>query len=117
MYFRQSLAMCPVVPQRGKACCQDGADAPVELASIFPELLFFCLELEENLPDLLSDLELYFCLDLLLKALEVWVLQETSPFHSQFCVSIAWMIFWSPARVVGLFWWTMSSLMHLASTL
>ena len=83
-----------------------------------PELLFFCLGLEEPLPDLLSDLlESDFCLDLLLEALEVRISWETSPFHSQYCASIAWMSFRSPERVVGFSWWTISSLMCLASPL
>src|SRR5882724_9606733 len=74
-----------------------------------PELLFFCLELEEPLPDLLSDLlESDFSSDLFPEDLEAWVSWESS--HSQYCVLIAWMGFWSPVRVVGLLWWTILSL-------
>ena len=83
-----------------------------------PELLFFCLELEEPLLDLLSDLlESDFGSDLFPEAPEPQVLQESSPFHSQYHASIAWMSFQSPVRVVGLVWWTISSLIHLASPL
>src|SRR5882724_8043315 len=82
-----------------------------------PEL-FFCLELEEPLPDLLSDLlESDFCLDLFPEDPETRVSWESSPFHSQYRALIAWMSFWSPARVFGLLWWTISSLIHLVSPL
>src|SRR5882724_1575284 len=82
------------------------------------KLLLFCLDCEEPLPDLLSDLEESdFCLVLFLEVLEAWVLQDTSPRHSQYHASIAWMSFWRPERVFGFLWWTMSSLMHLASPL
>jgi len=51
------------------------------------------LELEEPLPDLLSDLfELDLCFGLP-EDLEAWVSQESSPFHSQYCASIAWTSF------------------------
>jgi len=104
--------------KRGKACCQDSTDVPVELAFIFPsfkersgvvdffcleeeplpwvepELLLFCLELEEPFLDLLSDLlELDSCSDLLPEDLEAQVLWESSPFHSQYHALIAWMSF------------------------
>jgi len=88
--------------QRGKTCCQDGTDVPVELAFrlssfkkrlgvvdffcseeeplpwVEPELLLFCLELEEPLLDLLSDL----CSDLFPEDPEAQVSWESSPFHS-----------------------------------
>ena len=83
-----------------------------------PELLFFCLELEEPLPDLLSDLlESDIGLDLLPEAPEdpeAQVSWESSPFHSEYCALIAWTSFWSPVRVVGLSWWIISSLRWLA---
>jgi len=48
-----------------------------------PEFLFFCLELEEPLPDLLSDLlESDFGSDLFPEDLEAQVSWESSPFHS-----------------------------------
>ena len=54
------------------------------------ELLFFCLDCEEPLPDLESDLaESDLLSDLLLEDLEAWVFQESSPFHSQYHASIA----------------------------
>ena len=66
------------------------------------ELLLFCLELEESLLDLLLDLlESDFCLDLFPDDLKAWVSWESSPFHSQYHVSIAWMSFQRPARVVS----------------
>jgi len=47
-----------------------------------PELLFFCLELEEPLPDLLSDLlESDFCSGLFPEDPEAQVSWESSPFH------------------------------------
>ena len=50
-----------------------------------PELLFFCLDCKEPLPDLLSDLEESdFCLVLFLEVLEARVLRDTSPHHSQY---------------------------------
>ena len=74
-----------------------------------PELLFFCLELEEPLPDLLSDLlELDLCLDLFPEDPEAWVSRESSPFRSRYWALIAWTSFRSPARVFGLLWWTIS---------
>src|SRR5882724_7957793 len=83
-----------------------------------PELLLFCLELKEPLLDLLSDLlESDFGLDLFPEDPEAWVSWESSPFRSQYHVSIAWTSFWSPARVFGFSWWTISSLIHLASPL
>src|SRR5882724_12820439 len=46
-------------------------------------LLFFCLELEEPLPNLLSDLlESDLCSDLFPEDPEAQVSQESSPFHS-----------------------------------
>ena len=67
-----------------------------------PELLLFCLELEEPLPDLLLDLlESDFSLDLFPEDPEAWVFQESSPFCSQYWTSIAWTIFQSPARVLS----------------
>src|SRR5882724_7030998 len=82
--------------KRGKVCYQDGTVSPGELAFclsqvsrkgrewwascsevepllwVKPELLFFCLECEEPLPDLLSDLEESdFCLVLFPEDLEV----------------------------------------------
>jgi len=48
--------------------------------------------------------------------LEARVSRESSPLHSQYHASIAWMSFRSPARVFGLSWWTIS-LIHLASPL
>src|SRR5882724_7172682 len=50
-----------------------------------PELLLFCLDWEEPLPDLLLDLEESdFCSDLFLEVLEEWVSWETSLCHSQY---------------------------------
>jgi len=83
-----------------------------------PELLFFCLDWEEPFPDLLLDLdESDFYSDLFLEVPEVWVSQETSHFHSQYHVLIAWMSFWSPVGVVSLVWWTISSLICLAKSI
>src|SRR5882724_11562934 len=80
--------------------------------------LFFCLELEEPLPDLLSDmLESDLCSDLFPEDPEARVLSESSPFHSQYRASIAWTSFRSPTRVFGFSWWTISSLIRLASPL
>ena len=73
------------------------------------ELLLFCLDWEEPLLDLLSDLEgSDFCSDLFPEDLEARVSRESSPFHSQYCELIAWTSFWSPARVVSFSWWTIS---------
>ena len=81
-----------------------------------PELLFFYLELEEPLLDMLSDLlESDFCLDLFPDDPEARVSLESSPFRTQYHASIAWTSFQSPARVFGLSWWTLSSLICLAS--
>src|SRR5882724_5081851 len=141
--FGQSLAMCPEVPQKRQSllsrqrCLSWGVNFPsfpsfkersgvvdffcleVEpLPWVEPGLLFFCLDWEEPLPDLLSDLlESDFCSELFPEVPEVWVLWETSPFHSQYHASIAWTSFWSPARVVGLVWWTISFLICLSSPL
>src|SRR5882724_11155822 len=124
----QSLVMCPAVPQKRQSllsrwhCHSCGVSFPsfpsfkersgvvdffcweVEpLPWVEPELLLFCLDWEEPLPDLWSDLdESDFCLDLVPEDPEAWVLWETSAFHSQYYASIAWMSFWSPVRVVGL---------------
>src|SRR5882724_2361139 len=118
--------MCPEVPQKRQSlliwCCHScGVSFPSfpsfkerlgvvdffcseeePLPWVELELLFFCLELEEPLPDL--------CSDLFPEDPEAWVSWESSPFHSQYCASIAWMSFWSPARVFGLLWWTILSL-------
>src|SRR5882724_2943597 len=141
--FGQSLAMCPEVPQKRQSllsrwCCLSwGVSFPSfpsfkersgvvdffcleeePLPWVEPELLLFCLELEEPFLDLLSDLlELDSCSDLLPEDLEAQVLWESSPFHSQYHALIAWMSFWSPARVFGLLWWTISSLICLVSPL
>src|SRR5882724_3777253 len=119
--FGQSLVMCPEAPQKrqnllSRWCCLSwGVNFPsfpsfeersgvvdffcseVEpLPWVELELLFFCLELEEPFPDLLSDLlESDLCSDLFPDDLEAQVLQESSPFRSQYHVSIAWMIFQS----------------------
>ena len=80
-----------------------------------PELSF-CLDLD--FPDLLSDLaESDLLSDLFPEELEVRVSRESSPFHSQYRASIAWTSLRSPARVFGLLWWTISSLIHLANPL
>src|SRR5882672_12607239 len=79
-----------------------------------PELLSFCLDLD--LPDLESDLaESDLLSDLLPEEPEVWVSWESSPLCSQYRALIAWMSLQSPARVFGLLWWTISSLIHLAN--
>src|SRR5882724_11934349 len=135
--------MCPEVPQKRQSllsrwCCLSwGVSFPSfpsfkersgvvdffcseeePLPWVEPELLFFCLELEEPLLDLLSDLlELDLCSDLFPEDPEAWVSQESSPFHSQYQASIAWTSFRSPMRVFGFSWWTISSLIHLASPL
>ena len=55
-----------------------------------PEL-FFCLD-EELIPDLLSDLDASdLGSDLFLEDLEVWVPQENSPCHSQYCAEECWV--------------------------
>jgi len=113
--FGQSLATCSATKEQ--ACCQDSADVPVELLLSFPslkkgrewwtslfrrgtlalgraELLLFCLELEEPLPDLLSDLlESDLCSDLFPEDPEAQVLRESSPFRSQYHAINSWMIF------------------------
>jgi len=67
-----------------------------------PDLLFFCLELEEPLPDLLLDLlESDLCSDFFPEDPEARVSWESSPFHSQYRASIAWMSFQSPTSVFG----------------
>src|SRR5882724_7689379 len=141
--FGQSLAMCPEVPQKRQSllsrrrCLSWGVSCPSfpsfeersEVVGFFcseveplpwvePELLLFCLECKEPLPDLLSNLEESdFCLVLFLEVLEAQVLQDTSPCHSQYQASIAWTSFLRPERVFGFSWWTMSSLICLASPL
>jgi len=83
-----------------------------------PELLLFCLELEEPLLDLLLDLlESDLCSDLFPEDLEAWVSWESSPFHSQYSALIAWTSFQSPVRVFSLLWWTILSLIHLVNPL
>src|SRR5882724_8970537 len=139
--FGQSLVMCPEVPQKMQNllsrwhCLSWGVSFPSFLSFeersgtlgffcseveplpwVEPELWFFCLGLEEPLPDLLSDLlESDLCSDLFPEDPEARVLQESSPLRSQYHASIAWTSFRSPARVVSLLWWTISSLIHLAS--
>src|SRR5882724_7531739 len=82
------------------------------------EWLFFCLELEEPLLDLLSDLlESDLCSDLFPEDLEARVSRESSPFCSQYRASIARTSFRSPTRVFGFSWWNISSLIRLASSL
>jgi len=106
--FGQSLATCPEVPQKRQSllsrqhCLSWGVifmsflsfeerlrevDFCLEVEAlpwVEPELLLFCLDFQELLPDLLSDLEeLYFCLDLFLEVPEVWVSWENSPFNCQ----------------------------------
>src|SRR5882724_8444055 len=141
--FGQSLAMCPEVPQKRQSllsrrrCLSWGVSFPsfpsfeersgvvaffcseVEpLPWVEPELLLFCLECEEPLPDLLSDLEESdFCSVLFPEDPEARLSRDTSPRRSQNRESIAWMSFRSPERVFGFSWWTMSSLIHLASPL
>src|SRR5882724_8161785 len=141
--FGQSLAMCLEVPQKRQSllsrrhCLSWGVSFPSFLSFeerlgvvgffcseeeplpwVELELLLFCLELEEPLPDRLLDLlESDLCSDLFPEDPEAWVSQESSPFHSQYRASIAWTSFRSPARVFGLSWWTISSLIHLASPL
>src|SRR5882724_6223608 len=130
--------MCPEVPQKRQSllsrwrCLSWGVSFPsfpsfeerlgtlgffcseVEpLPWVEPELWFFCLGLEEPLPDLLSDL----CSDLLPEDPEARVSRESSTLHSQYWASIAWTSFRSPMRVFGFSWWTMSFLMCLASPL
>ena len=58
------------------------------LPCVEPEF-FFCFD-KEFFPDLLSDLDISdLDLDLFPEDLEVWVSQETSPFHSQYHALIA----------------------------
>src|SRR5882724_10226229 len=140
--FGQSLVTCPEAPQKrqsllSRRCCLSwGVSFPsfpsledrsgvvgfhlvVEpLFWVEPELVFFCFECEEPLPDLLSDLlESDFCLDLFPEDPDARVLWETSPHHSQYRASIACTSFLRPDNIFGLSWWTMSSLIHLASPL
>jgi len=87
--FGQSLAMCPEVPPKrqsllSRQCCHSCGVSSLSFLSfkarsrvvdffcleveplpwVEPELLLFCLDWEEPLPDLLSDLEeLDFCSD------------------------------------------------------
>ena len=83
-----------------------------------PELVFFGFECEEPLLNLLSDLlESVFCLDLFTEDPDAQVSQETSLHRSQYRVSIACMSFLRLDNVFGLSWWTMSSLIRLASPL
>src|SRR5882672_5188301 len=137
--FRQSLATCPEVPQKRHSllsrwhCRSWGISLPSflrfeersgvdffgseeePLPWVEPELSF-CLDLD--LPDLLSNLaELDLLSDLFPEEPEARVSRESSPFHSQYRASIAWTSLWSPARVFGLSWWTISSLICLANPL
>ena len=83
-----------------------------------PELVFFSFECEEPLPNLLSDLlESVLCSDLFPEDPDARVSRETSLCHSQYHVSIACTSFLRPDNVFGLLWWTMSSLIRLASPL
>src|SRR5882724_4604314 len=141
--FGQSLATCLEVPQKRQSlfsrrhCLSWGVRflsfpsfeemsgvvgffcLEVEpLPWVEPELLLFCLECEEPLLDLLSDLEESdFCSVLFLEVPEARVSWDTSLHHSQYQVSIAWTSFRRPERVFGFSWWTMSSLILLASPL
>ena len=82
------------------------------------ELVFFGFECEEPLPNLLSDLlASVFCSDLFPEDLDARVSRETSPCRSQYCASMACTSFLRPDNIFGLLWWTMSSLIHLASPL
>jgi len=138
----QSLATCPVVHKRGKACCQDSADIPVELAFHLSQVskkgqewwtssvwkLSPCLGragvvivlfvIGRTFARLVIRPErVRLLLDLFPKDPEAWVSWESSPFHSSIVASIAWMSFRNPVRVFGLLWWTILSLIHLASPL
>src|SRR5882724_5393052 len=138
--FGQSLARCPEVPQKrqsllSRQCCFSwGVSFPSFLSFkemsgvvdffcsevepfpwVEPGLLLFCLDWEEPFPDLLSDLEeLDFCSDLFLEVMDVWVSWETSPCCSKYHASMA---FEKLERKFGLSWWTILSLMCLASPL
>src|SRR5882724_4213014 len=127
--------------KRGRACCQDGSlswgvsfpslpsledrSGVVGFRSVVEplfwvelELVFFCFECEEPLPDLLSELlELDFCSDLFPEDPDAQVSWETSPHHSQYHASMACMSFLRPDNIFGLLRWTMSSLICLASPL
>src|SRR5882724_12006927 len=128
--FGQSLATCPETPQKRQSllsrwrCLSWGVSFPslpsledrlgvvgfhlvVEpLFWVEPELVFFCFECEEPLPNLLSDLlELDFSLDLFPEDLDAWVLWETSPHHSQYHASMACTSFLRPDNMFSLSWW------------
>src|SRR5882724_467331 len=135
--------MCPEVPQKRQSllsrwrCLSCGVNFPsfpsfeersgtlgffcseVEpLPWVELELLFFCLGSEEPLPDLWLDLlESDFGSVLFPEDPEAQVSRESSPFCSQYRASIAWTSFRSPTRVFGFSWWTILSLICLASPL
>src|SRR5882724_3500359 len=141
-WILDSLATCPEAPQKrqsllSRQCCLSWGVSFLSLPSLEDrsgvvgfclvveplfwvelELVFFCFECEEPLPDLLSDLlESDFCSDLFLEDPYAQVSQETSLPHSQYHASMACTSFLRPDNVFGLSWWTMSSLICLASPL
>src|SRR5882724_2071583 len=141
--FGQSLATCPEVPQKKQSllsrwCCLSWGVSFLSFPNfeerlgvvgffwsevepfpwVEPELLFFCLECEEPLLDLLSDLEESdFCSVLFPEVPEARVLWDTSPRRSQYQALIAWMSFRRPESMFGFSWWTMLSLICLVSPL
>src|SRR5882724_11903053 len=140
--FGQSLVTCLEAPQKrqsllSRQCCLSWGVSFPSLPSledrsgvvgfclvveplfwVEPELVFFCFECEEPFLDLLSDLlESDFGLDLFPEDPDAQVSWETSPHHSQYHASMACTGFLRLDNVFSLSWWTMSSLICLASPL